>query len=258
MKARKYKYIYGPVASWRLGSSLGIDPVSNGRKVCSFDCVYCQIGKTGLLTDDRGIFISCRDILDELASLPPLKIDYITFSGAGEPTLAANLGAMIKAVRQVRPEKIAVISNSSLFFRDDVREDLQLADFVIAKFDAPAQKIFKDINLPVRTIHIDKIVGGLKIFKRMYKGKLALQSMFIEQNRDVASDMALLAKEIDPDEIQINTPLRPCGVRPLPEPDIDKIELCFKGFKTVSVYKSGKKEVQPFSHEETLKRRGKI
>jgi len=258
MNEKHYKYIYGPVPSWRLGSSLGIDPVSKGRKVCSFDCIYCQIGKVGLLTDERGIFINCSDIIDELDSLPPLKIDYITFSGAGEPTLAANLGEMIRGIKQIRKEKVAVISNSSLFYRDDVREDLQSADFVMAKFDAPTQKILTDINKPTKTIDIEKIISGIKALKKSFRGKLALQIMFVKQNMESARDIAQIAKEINPDEVQINTPLRPCRVKPLPEAEIDKIESYFQGLNTISVYKAERKKITPLSDEETLRRRGKV
>ncbi|MCD4780707.1 MAG: radical SAM protein [Candidatus Omnitrophica bacterium] len=258
MNKKKYKYIYGPVPSWRLGSSLGIDPVSKGKKICSFDCIYCQIGKIGLLTDERGIFINCKDIIEELDSLPPLKIDYITFSGAGEPSLADNLGEMIRAIKKIRREKIAVITNSSLLHREDVRKDLQLADFVIAKFDAPTQEILTTINQPIETVNFEHIISGIKMFKEMYKGKLALQIMFVEQNKGCAQDIAQIAKEINPDEVQINTPLRPCRVKPLPESEVDKIESYFKGLKTISVYKAERKEISPLSDEETLKRRGKV
>ncbi len=258
MNERKYKYIYGPVPSWRLGSSLGIDPVSKGRKICSFDCIYCQIGKTGLLTNERGIFINCKDIIEELDSLPPLKIDYITFSGAGEPTLAGNLGEMIKAVKQIRKEKIAVISNSSLFYREDVRKDLQLADFVMAKFDAPTQGILTAINQPMKAINIEQIISGIKTFKETFRGRLALQIMFMEQNIKYAKEIAQIAKEIKPDEVQLNTPLRQCKVRPLTKSEMDNIERYFSGLNTVSVYNAKKKDTKPVSSEDTLKRRGKV
>ncbi len=258
MSNKKYKYIYGPVPSWRLGSSLGIDPVSKGRKICNFNCVYCQIGKDGLLTDERGIFVNCGDIIDELKLLPSLKIDYITFSGAGEPTLAGNLGEIIRATKQIRKEKIAVISNSSLFHREDVQKDLQLADFVIAKLDASTQEGLTNINQPVERINIERIILGIKTFRKMYKGKLALQIMFIEQNKRYAQDIARIAKEIHPDEVQINTPLRPCKVKPLSKPEIEKIEAYFNGFKTISVYNAEKKKISSLSDENTLKRRGKV
>ena len=168
MKKKNYKYIYGPVPSWRLGSSLGIDPLSQGEKVCTFDCIYCQIGKTKFLTDRRQTFIKTSDILDELDSLPPLEIDYITFSGTGEPTLAENLGEMIKAVKKTRPEKIAVITNSTLMFREDVQRDLFCADLVVAKLDAPFQSIFEEINQPMKNLKLESIIQSLKIFRSCY------------------------------------------------------------------------------------------
>jgi len=258
MGVESYKYIYGPVPSWRLGNSLGIDPVSKGRKVCSFDCVYCQIGRTGFLTDERHHFIKCEDIIDELDSLPPLTIDYITFSGAGEPTLASNLGEMIRAIKQIRREKVAVITNSSLLNRKDVQDDLLAADLVVAKLDAPGQKMFKTVNRPIETIDIEHIISGLKMFKENYNGKLALQIMFIEHNKSSAQEIAQIAEEIHPDEVQINTPLRPCKVKPLSESEIDRIEAYFHNLYTISVYKAEKKKVKPISSEDTLKRRGKV
>ena len=146
MSKRVYRYIYGPVPSWRLGSSLGIDPLSQGGKVCTFDCIYCQIGKTNHLTDKRDVFVKVGDIVEEIDSLPPLEIDYMTFSGTGEPTLAKNLGQMIKALKNIRNEKIAVLTNSSLMYRKDVHEDLFAADLIVAKLDASSQDIFGLVN----------------------------------------------------------------------------------------------------------------
>ncbi len=258
MNPEKFKYIYGPVPSWRLGHSLGIDPVSKGHKICSFDCVYCQIGKTGLLTDRRQEFISDEEIVAELNALPEVKIDYITFSGAGEPTLAANLGRMIRSIRQTRPEKVAVITNASLIDRQDVQDDLMQADFVLAKFDASDQDGLIEINQPVDPVRFENIFPGIKSFRKRYRGRLALQIMFIEQNRDRAQDLARLAREIQPDEVQINTPLRPCAVKPLPEAELKRVQDCFAGLKTLNVYDAEKTPIQPISTEDTLVRRGKV
>jgi len=259
MELKKLKYVYGPVASWRLGNSLGIDPVFKGRKVCNFDCVYCQIGRTGLLTNQRHLLVPCDEVIGEMKLLSEVpKIDYITFSGAGEPTLAANLGNMIKAVRTLRPEKIAVITNSSLINDEEVRKDLSLADFVLAKLDAPDQGIFERINRPVKSVRFDDIISGLRSFRAMCKGKLALQMMFMDANKGTASEMARIAREIDPHEVQINTPLRGGQVKPLSETDIARIEKHFEGLNIVSVYKAERKKTVPVSAPETLKRRGKI
>lgn len=255
---KNYRYIYGPVPSWRLGSSLGIDPISGNEKICTFDCVYCQIGRTKFLSDKRENFITVEDLMEELDSLPPVKIDYITFSGTGEPTLAKNLGEMIKAVRENRRERIAVITNSSLMHRKDVARDLCLADLVVAKLDASSQEIFEQVNHPMKDTRLDTVIGAIKDFKGLYKGQLALQIMFMESNKPYAKDIARIAKEIAPDEVQLNTPLRPCGVEPLARDEMEEVGRYFYGLNTVSVYKAEKKKVDPISSKDTLKRRGKV
>lgn len=258
MADQNYKFIFGPVPSWRLGVSLGIDPVSKGRKICSFDCVYCQLGKTGFLTDERQCFIPCVDIINELTPLPPLSIDYITFSGAGEPTLAVNLGEMINAVKRIRREKVAVITNSSLLDREDVRADLLSADLVVAKIDAASQDIFAQVCRPIKTVTFDRVLLGLKLLKGIYKGRLALQIMFVDQNKAVAQNIAKIVRDIGPDEVHINTPLRPCAVTPLSASELSELEKFFDGLNVVSVYRAQKKKVEALSPADTLKRRGKI
>ncbi|MBN1522784.1 MAG: radical SAM protein [Candidatus Aureabacteria bacterium] len=258
MKKKNYKYIYGPVPSWRLGSSLGIDPLSQSEKVCTFDCTYCQIGKTKSLTDERRIFVPVSDLLDELKSLPPLELDYITFSGTGEPTLALNLGEMIKEVKKIRPEKVAVLTNSTMMSMEDVQKDLFYADFVAAKLDAATQSIFEDINKPMKHIRLEDIIQSIKTFRSCYIGKLALQVMFVEQNKTHAAEIARIVREINADEIQINTPLRPSRVKPLSQKELEKVKSYFKDINVISVYETEKKKVEPVSREETLKRRGKV
>ncbi|OGW75310.1 MAG: hypothetical protein A2Z72_08220 [Omnitrophica bacterium RBG_13_46_9] len=258
MPKKIYRYVYGPVSSWRLGRSLGIDPVSSKRgRICTFNCVYCQIGKVGSLTDKRKVFVPAARIIEELKAMPPLKIDYITFSGAGDPALAKNLGEIINGVRKIRKEKIAILTNSSMLSRKDVQEDLMLADFVIAKLDAHTQRLFAQINRPMKGITLDAIVKGVKGFRSRYKGKLAPQIMFVDINKGYAEEIARLAGEIRPDQIQINTPLRPCGVRPLPKKELDRIKGFFKGNNCISVFEAGKKKVKPISAKDVLRRRGK-
>ena len=258
MTQNKYSYIYGPVSSWRLGASLGIGPVSTKEKTCTFDCVYCQAGKTQVFDIERKVFIPTEKVINEIKSLPPSKIDYITFSGRSEPTLAKNLGEMIAGIKKIRKEKIAVITNSSLIDRYDVREDLKLADFVMVKLDASTKGLFLKINKPAEAIEFDKALKGIKEFRSSYKGRLALQIMFIDENKDYAKDLAMLAKKISPDEVQINTPLRPCKKKPLSREELDNIKKYFKNINVISVYDIRKKEVKSFSKEDTLKRRGKV
>lgn len=267
-KRKNFEYLYGPVPSWRLGSSLGIDLLSkDGKKVCSFDCVYCQLDHTPIKTKERKIYAPTERVIEEIKMLPAgLAIDYITFSGRGEPSLAENLGEVIRKIRALRRERIAVITNSSLMRDKSVRDDLALADFIMAKLDTSSQESFRKINRPAEGIRFEDVYEGIRSFKKEYNIRLAIQIMFFEMNKDEFKGLAELAFEIGPDEIQINTPLRPCGVKPLSERNIANIKKYFEDFgrridskaKIVSVYDAEHKEVEAISKKDTLKRRGKI
>ena len=167
MKKNKLKYIYGPVSSWRLGTSLGIDILSQKDKICNFDCLYCQVGKNLYYRKKRKVFISTKEIIKELKKVPKIKIDYITFSGRGEPTLAKNLGNIIKAIKKIRKEPIAVLTNGATINRKDIRNELSIADFVAIKLDAFSQKSLNEMNKPAKGINLDNILKGLKTFKKM-------------------------------------------------------------------------------------------
>jgi len=264
-KEKNFRYLYGPVSSWRLGSSLGIDLISKDEKVCVFDCVYCQLDETTIKTKKRINFVSTKKVIEEIKRLPPdLSIDYVTFSGRGEPTLAKNLGEVIKRIRTLRKEKIAVITDSSLMWVKSVRDELSLADFVMAKLDASNQRSFEKINKPEKTIRFSDIYRGIKTFRKEHNTRLAIQIMFFEMNKNEFKRLAKLAFEVSPDEIEINTPLRPCKVKPLPRVEIVKIKRYFEDFgkrinskaKIVSVYDVWRKKVKAISKKDTLRRRG--
>ena len=252
-----FKHIYGPVYSWRLGISLGIDPVSIKTKICNFDCVYCQLGRTARWEGERKIFVSAKEIMNEIAALPHLPIDYFTFSGRGEPTLAQNLGEMILALKKEQRAKIAVITNSSLMNREEVHRDLLGCDFVIAKLDAGSQETFNKIDKVMPGINFEQMVKGVKSFKNKFTGKLALQMMFMEQNKKYAPQMAQIAREIKPDEVEINTPLRACAVPALTQKELEEIKNYFQGLPVVSVYEVEKKEIEPLNKQETILRHGR-
>ena len=251
----KLKYIYGPVYSWRMGMSLGIDPITTNKKICNFDCIYCQLGRTTQFYTEREDFVSVADILTEIKSLPPVDIDYYTFSGRGEPTLAKNLSQMIHAVREQTKGKIAVITNAALIDQQEVQKDLMLADLVLAKLDACDEKSLKAVDIPAENIHIQTIIEGIKSFKGKFKGKLALQLMFVKENKQYAKAMAEIARDIDADEIQINTPLRPGG-SPLNEKDLSEIKKYFIGMPAMTVYEMERRDVKPFDDKETILRHG--
>jgi len=253
-KKKEFKYIYGPVPSWRLGRSLGVDLVS-GIKVCPFDCTYCQLGKTADHSMKRRLFNTTRSIVKELQALPPLKADYITLSGTGEPTLALNLGKVIKEIKSRYKYPLAVLTNSTLLSDDRVRKELAPADLVIAKIDAVNDETLAMINRPVEGLFFEDIFKGIKLFKKESPNKLALQIMFVRKNKRYAPLLAKLAKNIEPVEVQINTPLRHCPEKPLLPEELFKIKQLFAPLKAYSVYDKARYRTKPISTEKTKMRR---
>lgn len=251
--------VYGPVPSWRLGRSLGIDMLSTTEKTCSFDCVYCQLGRAINPLVKRKEFVSIEELKLALAKVTDISADYATFSGMGEPTLASNLGQAIELARATLRLPIAVLTNSSLMPRDDVRQELARADTVVAKVDAPNEKLFRQINRPYGRYILDDILQSIRLFRTSHRGKLALQMMFMKENAGCAAEMARLAKLLSPDEIQINTPLRPCPVNPLSPEEITTIRQQFIDLSgVVTVYEAEKPEAFPMDLEATLQRRPKL
>ena len=251
--------LYGPVSSWRLGRSLGVDLVSTKGKTCSFDCVYCQLGRTVHPLVRRREFEPMSHLAQELETVRNIVVDYVTFSGVAEPTLASNLGQAIELVKSVLGLPVAVLTNSSLMLREDVRRELSQADVVVAKVDAPNEELFRRINRPKIKSTLDEVLQAIRLFREGYRGKLALQMMFVEANRGYAPEMARIAEELSPDEVQINTPLRPCAVKPLTPEEIIAIRQEFAGLKgVVTVYEALRPGVIPLNLEETLRRRPKL
>ena len=251
--------IYGPVPSWRLGRSLGIDLLSSPGKICNFNCIYCQLGGTTHVLTKPKEFVSLEQLAKEVEPAKAIEADYATFSGMGEPTLASNLGEAINMVKSALHLPVAVLTNSSLMFLRNVRQQLFRADVVVAKLDAPNDELFHRINRPALSLRFDQLVEGIKRFRDEYKGKLALQMMFVEANKDGASGMAMVAQGISPDEVQINTPLRPCSVKPLPPSDIAAIRQEFSNLENVvTVYEAPKREIVPLDLAETLRRRPEL
>ena len=248
--------VYGPVPSWRLGRSLGIDPVSTRYKTCSFDCVYCQLGRTKHPRSERKTFVQPQVLASELEQVKGIDLDYVTFSGMAEPTLAANLAELVAVVREQLPGRpIAILTNSSLMPRPDMRDDLSLFDVVVAKVDAPNQELFTQINRPFVDYTLDEILEGIRHFCEDSAAKLALQMMFIEANRPTAPDMAKIARDLRPAEVQLNTPLRPCPVEPLSPLQMKEIAAAFEGLEVINVYTSERPQVAPVDIAETRRRR---
>jgi len=248
--------IYGPVSSWRLGRSLGVDVVSTSVNLCSFDCTYCQLGETVRSTARRRQFVNLGELAESIEKVRAIDIDYATFSGIAEPTLASNLGEAITLVKSKLKVPVAVLTNSSLIPREDVRRDLNLADVVVAKLDAPDESLFRQVNRPRIRITLEEIITALTLFRKEYRGKLALQMMFVDANKNSEAQMAWIAEVISPDEIQLNTPLRPCAVQPLSIEAMLRIKRAFTKFEDVKmVYEEPPPDVTPIDTGETSRRR---
>jgi wyosine [tRNA(Phe)-imidazoG37] synthetase (radical SAM superfamily) len=247
--------IYGPVPSWRLGKSLGVDLLPGDGKTCSFDCIYCQLGRTARHLTQRAEFVPLDNVQRELELVRGVAADYVTFAGMGEPTLASNLGEAIRLARAVLGLPVAVLTNSSLMVREDVRQDLAGADVVVAKLDAPNERLFRRINRPAVDYGLQDIVRAISLFRAEYGGKLALQIMFVSANKGSAPEMAAIARELSPDEVQINTPLRPCAVAPLTAKEIAAIRGQFRDLPILTVYEGARPAVTPLDVGETARRR---
>ncbi len=234
--------VYGPVSSWRLGRSLGVDPICSQGKVCPFDCLYCSLGPTFNKTTERRTFVSAGQVAQALKKvMNKVEADVVTFSGTGEPTLAKNLGELIEVARDISGLPVAVLTNSSLKNRVDVRRDLVKADIVKGKLDVSSDELLETVNRPHTDISFDDIVQGLKKFRAEFKGKFQLEVMFIPENRDFSAEIAEVVRLIKPDEVQINTPLRLSQARPLTQKELEIVQRDFKGMNALSVY-GGKKQ----------------
>ena len=212
MSKNDFRYVYGPVPSRRLGRSLGVDLVP--FKACTFDCVYCQIGRTTNKTVERLEYLPAEAILNEvkrklaLGDLP----DYITFSGSGEPTLNSRIGDLIRAIKGMTNIPVAVLTNGSLLWMKEVQEELMAADLVIPSLDAGDEKLFKYVNRPHGDLSFEQVVTGLVEFTRRFPGQVWLEVLLLKGVTGLPSHIekiAALVKHIAPARVQLNTVCRP-------------------------------------------------
>lgn len=224
--------VFGPVPSRRLGRSLGIDLAP--FKACSYDCVYCQLGRTTSHTLERRRWQAPAAILRELAARPACAPDYITLGGSGEPTLYAGLGELIAGIKRLTEIPVAVITNGSLLWRPDVRGELLAADLVAPSLDAGDPATFRRINRPCAGIDFEVMVRGLADFRREYRGQYWLEIFLMKNLNDSPASLAALrswAGRIAPDRVQLNTVARPpaeAGLRPVPLEELTEIARGFR------------------------------
>lgn len=239
-----YKYLFGPVPSRRLGMSLGIDLIP--KKVCSLDCVYCEVGKTTKLTTQRLEYVKYNKVIDELndfMSTNP-KIDYITFSGSGEPTLNSRIGDVLNFIKEKYPDvKTAVLTNGTLLSDKNLRKELLKADVILPSLDAAGEETFKKVNRPAPNLSLDEYIQGIIDLRKEYSGKIWLEVLFLKGYNDSEDELIRLKKAIEkikPDSIQLNTLDRPGTVEGLIALTTDELKriIDFWGFPNAEIIAS--------------------
>ncbi len=239
-----YKYLFGPVPSRRLGMSLGIDLIP--KKVCTLNCVYCEVGRTTKLTTERLEYVKYDKVVAELnhfmKSRP--KIDYITFSGSGEPTLNIRIGEVLSFIKHNYPDvKTAVLTNGTLLNDKKLRNELKQADVILPSLDAASQSAFERINRPHPQLSVQSYIQGLTELRKEYKGKIWLEILFLKNFNDSTEELSLMREAIEkiqPDSIQLNTLDRPGvveGLIPLTRSELEHIS-DFLNFPNVEIIAS--------------------
>jgi wyosine [tRNA(Phe)-imidazoG37] synthetase (radical SAM superfamily) len=214
-----YKHLFGPVPSRRLGMSLGIDLIPH--KICSLNCVYCECGATTRLTDERLEYVPVEEVFSELHDFFKNNPDpdYLTFSGAGEPTLHRHIGDVIDFLKELRPRvPVAVLTNGTLFNNPLVRAALMKADLVLPSLDAATDEALRRINRPLRTIRAEGYIEGLVRFSREFAGEVWLEILILPGYNDDRENLDALkeaVRRINPGRIQLNTLDRPGTVEGL-------------------------------------------
>lgn len=211
--------VFGPVPSRRLGRSVGINNIP--AKVCTYSCVYCQLGRTLRMEVKRTLFYEPREIIQETEEKIAksreigLRIDYLTFVADGEPTLDVNLGREIEMLRPLG-FKVAVITNGSLISREDVREELAKADWVSLKVDCTREDVWRRINRPQPTLQLPAILEGMLDFARFFKGELVTETMLVRGLNNKTGRLRELAEflaQLRPTKAFLSVPTRPPAER---------------------------------------------
>ena len=214
-----YNHLFGPVPSRRLGMSLGVDLIPH--KICSLNCTYCECGCTTSLTTERKEYVPVDEVYRELTDFFENNPDpdYITFSGAGEPTLHAHIGEVIAFLKLKRPDlKVAVLTNGTLFHDPGVRHELKSADLVLPSLDAATHNAFSKINRPVKDFNIEQYIKGLLDFSQEFLGEIWMEVLILPGYNDDGENLSAIREvlqKINPTRIQLNTLDRPGTVKGL-------------------------------------------
>jgi len=227
--------LFGPVLSRRLGRSLGIDLVF--RKVCSMDCLYCEVGRTTHYTSERKPYISLENIREALEQAKEIAntYDVLTITGSGEPTLNIHFEDAVHLAKNLIDKPIAVLTNSTFVHERSLREALARVDFVLASLDSAREKSFRLVNRPVAAVKLDLIIEGLSALRQEMEGELWLEVLFVKGLNDTPEDISALKSAIDyikPHRVQLNTVVRPPAypmARPLSLEELEAIKQRLSG-----------------------------
>ena len=232
---------FGPVPSRRLGQSLGINNIP--PKICTYSCVYCQVGRTLNMQAERKVFYKPEEVVQAVekkigeAKERGEPVDYLTFVPDGEPTLDVNLGNEIELLKTLGI-KIAVITNSSLIWKEDVRKDLYKADWVSLKIDAVTENIWRKINRPYGSLRLDEILYGISEFANAFKGVLTTETMITQDVNDNLEEMDKVSDfivKIKPNKSYIAIPTRPPAEKYIEPPTEQVINMAYQIFMEKSI-----------------------
>jgi wyosine [tRNA(Phe)-imidazoG37] synthetase (radical SAM superfamily) len=204
---REVSTVYGPVRSWRVGVSLGVDLLCV-NSICSFRCIYCQLGKINIHTLERRLFVSTARVMRDLRASDWHGASIVTLSGSGEPTLALNMGEVIREIKSLTNKPVLVLSNATTLNDADVRLDIGAADRIFCKLDAADEEGFRKISRPVEGLTLGSVVAGIRSLRAEYGGHLAIQTMLTPRLVRHHEEFARIVSEIQPDEVQLNRPSR--------------------------------------------------
>jgi wyosine [tRNA(Phe)-imidazoG37] synthetase (radical SAM superfamily) len=225
-------YVFGPVPSRRLGLSLGIDLIP--PKTCTFDCLYCQVGRTTSKTLKTAPFVHVETVIDEIRKkLGRCDPDVITLSGSGEPTLNSEIEQVIAAIKKMTEKRVVLLTNGSLFWKEEIRKRALKADIVMPTLTSAFEKTFREIHRPHPKLKLDVIIDGLRTFRREYRGQLFLEVVLVagyNESGEEVEALKLLADRISPDKIQLNTVVRPPAdsrAMPLDRRRLEEIRMFF-------------------------------
>jgi wyosine [tRNA(Phe)-imidazoG37] synthetase (radical SAM superfamily) len=230
--------VYGPVPSRRLGRSLGLNNIP--YKYCSYSCIYCQVGRTTKMEAEPALFYRPEALMRETQARiekvggDETTIDYISFVPDGEPTLDKNLGSLIAMLKERLPHPVAVITNGSLLWREDVAQAVGLADWVSVKVDSVVESVWRRINQPDRRLDLPKVLEGIRGFAGRYRGELVSETMLVDRENTDPEGLAALAEflvGVSPSKAYLSVPSRPPAKSSVRIPDAEQLTRARRTFE---------------------------